>query len=240
MASAARVAEFRDLNRNIIALAQADLEVFYASLDLSDVAQAREQLSAFMDALVDSYGRTAALVAAQFYDDLRFASPNATGAYRAIMADRPTRVVIDGTVRWAVSPLTEGHEGDVLDRLSGAAQRYIMNQGRDTVVLNSARDPHPGRWARVPSGPTTCGFCLSLASRGPVYRSAETAGEATHYHDRCDCTPVQIWSGDDLPDGYDPDALYVEYRAARDATDSGSLDVIARELDADRPRVSTN
>ena len=239
MASAALLGEFRDINKGILARAEADLEVFYASLDLTDIARAREQLIDFMLALVESYGRTSALTAAQFYDALRSASPNATGTYRAILGGNVTRVEIDGTVRWAVDGLLKGDEGSTLSRLSGAAQRYITNQGRDTIALNSYRDPSPGRWARVPSGPTTCGFCLSLASRGPVSRSeatARTASDGTAYHDRCDCQPVQIWTGDDLPDGYDPDALYVEYKAARDETGSGSLDVIAARLDAERPR----
>lgn len=239
MASAAQVAEYRDINGNIIALAEADLEVFFASLDTSDIARARDQLTDFMLALTESYGRTASLAAAQFYDNLRAASPNAAGTYRAVMGGGVTRVEIDGTVRWAVDGLLKGDEGSTLSRLSGAAQRYITNQGRDTIVLNSYRDPSPGRWARVPSGPTTCGFCLSLASRGPVYRSeqtARTAADGTSYHDRCDCMPVQIWTGDDLPDGYDPDALYVEYRAARDSIGSGSLADIASELDLERPR----
>jgi len=56
-----------------------------------------------------------------------------------------------------------------------------------------------------------------LASRGPVYRSASTAGDGAHYHDRCSCVPTQIWDGDDLPNGYDPDALYEDYVARQSA-----------------------
>lgn len=205
MASRARVEEFRSLNTDLVTLAQRDLAGLVAQLDLTDKAAARVALTEYMDALVLTYGRPAALVAAQYYDDLREASPNATGAYRATLADAPASAKVEGTVRWAVG------EPDVLAALSPALQRFILQYGRNTIALNSARDTAAGKWARVPSGRVTCKFCLMLASRGPVYRTAESAGRAMKYHDGCDCTPVQIWDGDDLPGGYDPDELYARY-----------------------------
>ena len=77
--------------------------------------------------------------------------------------------------------------------------------------------------ARRPSGAKTCDFCLMLASRGPVYGTAEDAGGyANRYHDDCDCIPVPVkgrwvpdgsqrgahWEGQDP--GYDHDKLYAE------------------------------
>lgn len=230
MASRARVEEYRSLNNDLVTLAQRDLDAFLATQDLTDIAATREATTAFMAALVETYGQPAALIAAQFYDDLRAASPNATGRFRATMAPGPDREQVAGSVRWAVG------EPDVPAALSGALQRFVSEAGRNTIVLNSSRDPSAGGWARVPSGRETCGFCLTLASRGPVYRSADTAGRATHYHDRCDCVPTQIWDGDDLPDGYDPDALYEQYQEARAVADSGNLDAISAVLDAGRAR----
>jgi len=235
VASRARVDEYRSLNADLNELARRDLEAFWSRIDKTDIAAARDALADFMAALADTYGQSAALIAAQFYDDLRVASPHATGRYRAVVGGSTDREAIAGTARWAVGALTEDGEGSVVDRASGAMQRIISQYGRDTIALNSSRDPSAGAWARVPSGATTCGFCLSLASRGPVYRSAETAGEGRHYHDRCDCVPTQIWDGDDLPDGYDPDALYAQYLNAREAA-GGNLQNIAAELDANRPR----
>lgn len=213
MASRALVDEYRQLNDDIVSLAQRDLDGFIARLDLTDVAASRDALIEFTEALVDTYGRPAALVAATFYDDLRAASPNATGRYQAVLADGPSRDAIEGTVRWAVG------EPSPRDALSGALQRYVSESGRNTIALNSGRDPSPGGWARVPgySKSGNCEFCLMLASRGPVYRSAATAGEGNDWHDHCNCTPTQIWDGDDLPDGYDPDTLYEEYRERQSA-----------------------
>lgn len=206
MASRARVEEYRRLNADIVSLAQRDLDGFLAKLDLSDMEAAREALVEFTQALVDTYGKPAALVAARFYDDLRRESPNATGRYRAVMATGPNRSQIEATVRWAV-----GLE-DPKASLSGALQRYVSESGRNTITRNSSRDPSAGAWARVPSGGKTCDFCVMVASRGPVYRTEEAAGAGADYHDNCSCVPVQIWDGDDLPDGYDPDELYEQYQ----------------------------
>ena len=62
----------------------------------------------------------------------------------------------------------------------------------------------PKTWARVLSGAENCGFCVMLASRGPVYSDAEAAGrgEASDrdyaagintYHTNCDCLVVPIY-----------------------------------------------
>lgn len=235
MANRARVEEYRSLNADLNELAKRDLEAFWSRVDTTDIAAAREALSTFMVSLAETYGQSAALIASQFYDDLRIASPNAVGKYRAILGGTVDKAAIDGTARWAVGALVDG-EGSVTDRASGAMQRIISQHGRDTIALNSRRDPSPGGWARVPTGITTCGFCRSLASRGPAYRSAASAGQGNHYHDRCDCVPTQIWDGDSLPDGYDPEALYGEYLDARAGSDSGSLTNISAALDAERPR----
>lgn len=68
-------------------------------------------------------------------------------------------------------------------------------------------------WARVLRGTENCGFCAMLASRGPVYDSAETAGFAgmsdrgvrgssltarqvgQKYHENCDCDVVMVVKG---------------------------------------------
>lgn len=72
-------------------------------------------------------------------------------------------------------------------------------------------------WARVLTGQENCGFCVMLASRGPVYETAQTAGRIrasaefravngrqwmNSYHPNCDCVVVPIydygdWAGRD-------------------------------------------
>ncbi|MGH3760260.1 hypothetical protein [Actinophytocola sp.] len=85
---------------------------------------------------------------------------------------------------------------------AGALARHVEQAGRDTITTAARLDRVALGWARVPTGRETCAFCWMLASRGPVYRTAASAGEMTAWHDRCDChvTPVfdrDTWDGRD-------------------------------------------
>lgn len=79
-----------------------------------------------------------------------------------------------------------------------------------TVSQNCVRDGV--RYARVPVGRETCGFCLMLASRGFVYESERSAGELNHYHTHCDCKVIPGFDGMEV-EGYDPDALMDVYES---------------------------
>lgn len=61
------------------------------------------------------------------------------------------------------------------------AQYEVLRAGREKVQQSSVR------WRRVTDG-NPCGFCAMVASRGPVYRSASSAGDGRRYHNRCGCT----------------------------------------------------
>lgn len=55
----------------------------------------------------------------------------------------------------------------------------------------------PWAWARVvqPSKNGPCGFCATLASRGPVYRTSYTAGgRADRFHNHCRCLVVPVYT----------------------------------------------
>ena len=67
-------------------------------------------------------------------------------------------------------------------------------------------------WARVLTGQENCGFCVMLASRGPVYETAQTAGRVrasaafrevhgrqwmNSYHPNCDCVVVPVYDYED-------------------------------------------
>lgn len=206
-----------DAQRQLVALARADLQMLFASLDPSRPEAFRDALLDIVPTLVREYGDLAAVAAAEWYEDV---SPN---AFRARTADRgfPVDGVEQG-VRYHVAPLFTDDVPSALAGLSGALQRYIAYSGRATVARNVQLDPSRPRFARVPSGAETCSFCLLTASRGFVYLSRETAGMTQRFHDLCDCQICPSWdSGQAHIDGYDPDAMYDIYRAARDASGSG-------------------
>lgn len=92
----------------------------------------------------------------------------------------------------------------------------------------------PLAWARVLTGAENCGFCVMLASRGPVYTSAEDAGRGkasdTHpdandtqwintYHPHCDCLVVPVYNYAKWPGKEAHEELEKFYiRTVRDAT----------------------
>jgi hypothetical protein len=92
------------------------------------------------------------------------------------------------------------------------ATKEVENGGRKRIVQG---------WARVATGRETCEFCLTMISRGPVYRSARSAGlrasdadaqdlwdrgdEAAmdelmrRWHPGCDCKVVPVFDKQNWP-----------------------------------------
>lgn len=131
---------------------------------------------------------------------------------------------------------TDGVAIDKAQRaVARAASRHAQQPARETVIASADAPPsgvrqndapigpeegpapfrefleqnRGARWARMLTGPTSCGFCAMLASRGPVYRTyraargnREQATETTiaDTHDGCDCVFVLVtdyatWEG---------------------------------------------
>lgn len=71
-----------------------------------------------------------------------------------------------------------------------------------TVGEDGKARVYPVGWARVLTGRTSCGFCVMLASRGPVYSSAHHAGKGgaggrDKFHNHCDCMVVPVYNSTD-------------------------------------------
>lgn len=226
MATPAEAAAYRQAQRDVVALARAALVEWWRDLNVADPRAAVAALEAFMPDLVAAYGDVAATVAADWYDALR-GQAGVSGSYRARLAEPLPAEQVRASTRWASDPLF-GRQPDpdrALGMLSNAVQRLVQQQGRDTMTRNARSDPSRPRWMRVPHG-RTCAFCLMLASRGPVYLSAQTAGAWNRYHDACDCQPMPHWPGQDVP--YDPDELYSHYLEARDVAGGDTRAILAQ------------
>jgi hypothetical protein len=94
------------------------------------------------------------------------------------------------------------------------SNEYALQPGRDTVM--QAAHAENAAYARVPE-PGACKFCLMLASRGFVY-SKSTAGDSKKFHGKCRCNAMPVWDETRarVEYGYDPDALYDQYRKTKD------------------------
>ncbi|MGW3888898.1 VG15 protein [Micromonospora chokoriensis] len=216
MATPADVAAFRATQADLVTLALAELAEWWEQLLAAltgDVPVAR--IETFTSDLVAVFGDAAALAAVDWYDELRDQA-DVRGRFRARMADPAPQGQAEAVARWAVGPLfgAQPDQRQALEHLSGGVQRLVLQPARQTIADSVDEDPADARWARVPSGRTTCAFCRLLASRGAVYHSEETAGGlANGYHGECDCVPTPVWPGEQEP--YDVDAFLEEYNAAR-------------------------
>lgn len=78
-------------------------------------------------------------------------------------------------------------------RMVGSTQYLALEGGRSVMKQSIEADERATGYARVTDN-DPCHWCAMLASRGPVYKSAKTAGDprqgGDRYHDHCAC---QAW-----------------------------------------------
>ena len=79
--------------------------------------------------------------------------------------------------------------------LAMAGASDVQRIKRDGPLSAGLADPRFARFRRVAAG-DTCSFCLMLATRGAVYLTRESAGEARRYHHRCDCRIEMVVGSD--------------------------------------------
>lgn len=169
----------------------------------------------------------AALNANDFYAQMRMEA-GASGLYRPVSATPAEAEAVKASARFGIGPLfqAESNFASALSLVSGSLSRHVQGASRRTIAQNVRRDPASPTYARVPQGPTTCPWCLILASRGDVYGSKEDAGDKggphNHYHDHCNCQAIPVFSQEQFSTvkatyNYDPDALYDQYRQVHGA-----------------------
>lgn len=224
MVSPADLERFRQANAGLSKLVRDLLEAFFRSLDLSRPEDARDALLEYVPVLVEQYGEVAATLAAEFYEELR-GSSGAAGRFTALTAGSVPAGAVQAKVRFLATHLWTPTPDVMLGGLVTAADKYVKQPGRDTIAKNAKREGI--RFARVPTGDTTCAWCLMLASRDAVYASRESAGDINDtghgdgFHGFCDCEVVPIRKASDYPEGYLPDNYYDMYLEARKAAGSG-------------------
>lgn len=190
MPTRAEVEVLRQAQAELAGRAEADLTAYFESLNLDRPEAARDGLLETVPALTTAYGLAAATVAADWYDAVR-ADAGVGGRFRARMGDPFPAEFVQRRVRFGASHLFTERPADMLPFLTSAANEYVLQPGRDTVTMSTARDPKASGWQRVTTGARTCDMCGFLAARGAVYRSERSASFATHGH--CDCVASPSW-----------------------------------------------
>lgn len=205
-----------------------------ALADELGITSPEELLASSMDdieTIFEAVAQSSASLSATSYDMVRTVAVG-EGLGAAPVTDRDGRWTRDAL--YAIASQRDDLDGFIkatCDRLDYEAKRAAGS----TQFHNGARDPRRPRFARVPTGPETCPFCVMLASRGFDYYSEAAAGKLDHYHPHCDCRVVPRF-GDETYEGYDPDAYYEDYerliaegRLDKDALASSSRRAKARK-----------
>lgn len=179
--------------------------------------------------LVRAYHRLSAAAAASYYQAFRSvediggtATPRLAAAPVTAQVTASLYVTGQTATKNAVSAgqSPETARKTSLVRASGAVTRHVLAGGRDTIIGSVAADPEALGWARVTDA-DPCTFCLVLASRGPVYKAAASAGFEAHDH--CSCGAEPFYTGSSWP-GRAREFRGIYNTAIRDARANGELD----------------
>lgn len=208
---------FEQANNGIADLVDRELSAFLASLNFGRPDLVQAALFEYVPTLVSEYGDMAATVAADWFEELRVAE-GVSGSFRAPLAPSVPLEQVNARLGFATrpsGPLWVGDSATLSTFVAMMTNEYALQPGRETVMAAAHKDN--AAYARVPE-PGACMFCLMLASRGFVY-SESTAGGTKKFHGKCRCNAVPVWDETRarVEYGYDPTALYDQYRAVADA-----------------------
>jgi hypothetical protein len=187
------------------------IERLWPHLDLLNLKRSLPAFIAAVTLEIQSHAQASATLAVRQYTQQRVAAGEGRG-FSPRPADPPSLAQITSMVNWSVEPLFSSNVqalasgqpeaaptellpsggsaiADAKARLAAAAERQVLDTGRQTIADNAQTDRKAKGWARVPE-PGACSFCLMLATRGAVYRAEQSAEFKTHDHCRCHIEPV--------------------------------------------------
>lgn len=192
-------------------MARNELAGWWATIDKSDPVKLRAEVERFFPMLVEDYGEVASTAAADWYDLIYEERPR-------LAAGMQNKEVARARSRWAIGKAWEGDVPQALSTLQLVTDEMVRQFGRDTVVRSAGSNKR--MYARVPGGTDSCAFCLMLASRGFAYHSRQKAGgDLLKFHGNCSCEIVP--DDGQVPGGYDPDAMYAQYKSVHETGDTG-------------------
>lgn len=183
------------------------LEAWFDENPDATVADAREFSIALMREVGTFYGNAAGDVACSLRDMAAEAAgvelPPVDYEYA------PEAEYVEKAGHRQAGKLVEGNRPGFVDGIAKSSRYFAERGANDTMAaLGLADGKRLGkrvRFARVPTGDTTCPYCCMLASRGFVYHSELKALNANHQN--CDCRIVEGFKGMEV-EGYDPDLYY--------------------------------
>ena len=94
---------------------------------------------------------------------------------------------------------SEANKKAFRDSLAAGIDKYVRQQGRNTMELNCRADDACEGYVRV-AGPAACDFCVTMAASNDLYHTVESAGGGVGhgsqddlYHAYCNCTVAVVY-----------------------------------------------
>lgn len=217
--SAASVAQWRAAQIGLTRLLLRDLRGLRRLLNPNRLQATVPTWIDAVAALAARYSQVSATLAADFYDGER-AAAGAPGTFTVPLADPPPEEQTSSSLRWATKDVWD-RDADVatdaqaepldvridaaMTKADAVTQKLVTDVGRATVRQAVDEDPGAVAYARA-AALGACAFCRLMASRGAVYRNAETAGRDANdgfsgdasvvkFHDNCHCGIIPVFRG---------------------------------------------
>lgn len=151
---------------------------------LSGDALNRQLLASYM-ALVDEYGRYAAAVALEFYEQQRQEAGLLDDYEAQMFAPNNARLLA-----WEVAEKRKqaADAAGALNLLGNSAIQRVNAYADETIIRNAQTDPASPKWALVPHA-GACAWCRMIGGLGFQYSKEYGKGEGMR-HDSCKCTMV--------------------------------------------------
>ena len=252
-----QVTEYQTVGQQIEDAARETVRAMLGGIDLMDEG-AWGEIVDIVQQIFGRYGNDAAYVGQMWYQRCRDIETDGSGTYTAepYLDDKLYGRITNETKR-VLEAVKSGDKtaDEAMEAIEAAIGNYTAKVNRDTVQENlnkenaapvksgrsrvqiqkekSYRRKYVGKvhYMRVPRAGCTCSFCITMASRGAVYRTRETAGggdPVNRYHMDCRCSVVPVEGEDPIIDGY-TDELNRYYDTYADAYDKlGDLERAAR------------
>ena len=166
------------------------------------VAEAREASIGIMKDCLAVYGDQAQALSAELFDEICEAE-GIDAEPGAMFDDVVDESRLSEKVHYYAGKLQDGDWDGYAGSNADLAAYYVHRSALQNIVRNCRRNGV--KYARVPTGRETCGYCFMLSSRRFDYSSEKTASAASHPH--CDCVIVPGVNGVTKIDGYDPDGM---------------------------------
>jgi hypothetical protein len=136
--------------------------------------------------IVQPYGQASAALAAQYYQQERFIARPGARHFTVAPANPVSDRDVDRGIRWATKSLWDADPDIAVAQtmVESAADKMVLDPGRDTLLAAVKEDREAKGWARIPDA-HPCYFCALLATRGAAYKSEFMA--EFEAHPGCQC-----------------------------------------------------